>query len=79
MACNASPLCALEVGVWREAGHAVVDLTGELDISGAVPLWHELDRLLAEGRIRILIEMRALTSLDSSGVRLLMDSGRETP
>lgn len=79
MACYTSPLCALEVEVWREAGHTVVDLTGELDISCAVLPRHELDRLLAKGRARILIEMRALTSLHSSGVRLLMDTGRETP
>jgi anti-anti-sigma factor len=78
MACNTSPLCALKVEVWREAGRTVVDLTGELGISGAVPLRHKLDRFLAEGQVRVLIKMRALTSLDSSGVRLPMDTARET-
>lgn len=37
MACTTSPLCALEVGVWRETRHTVVDLTGELEVSGGVP------------------------------------------
>ena len=54
------------------AGDAVIALTGELDLSGAAPLEEEIDRLAAEDGVRrVVLDLRELEFMDSSGLRLV--------
>jgi len=66
------------------AGDALIALTGELDLSGAPALDHEIEQLAASpGVRRVILDLRGLAFLDSSGLRSvalaarrLTDSGR---
>jgi anti-sigma B factor antagonist len=52
------------------AGDAVIALSGELDLSGAPALDDEIVRLAtADGVQRVVIDLRGLEFLDSSGLR----------
>jgi anti-anti-sigma factor len=52
---------------------AVVALTGELDLSGAALLEGEIDRLLGDsGVATIVLDLRTLDFMDSSGLRLVV-------
>ena len=54
------------------AGDAVIALTGELDLSGAPALDEEIARLAAaEGVRRVIVDLRGLVFLDSTGLRLV--------
>ena len=54
------------------AGDALIALTGELDISGAPALDEEIDRLAGdEGVRRVVLDLRELEFMDSSGLRLV--------
>jgi anti-anti-sigma factor len=54
------------------AGDVLISLTGELDLSGAGPLDEELDRLAAEDGVRrVVLDLRGLEFMDSSGLRLV--------
>ena len=55
----------------RGAGAHVV-LRGELDIASAPKLEEEVRRLEAQGRGLILIDLRGLEFMDSSGLRALL-------
>jgi anti-sigma B factor antagonist len=52
------------------AGDALIALTGELDLVGATPLEEEIARLAEqEGVRRVVLDLRELEFLDSSGLR----------
>jgi anti-sigma B factor antagonist len=52
------------------AGNALIALSGELDLSGAPALDDEIGRLAAaDGVQRIVLDLRGLEFLDSSGLR----------
>jgi anti-anti-sigma factor len=52
------------------AGDALIALTGELDISGAPALDEEIDRLAGDEAVRrIVLDLRELEFMDSSGLR----------
>jgi anti-anti-sigma factor len=52
------------------AGDALISLTGELDLVGATPLEEEISRLAEEeGVRRVVLDLRELEFLDSSGLR----------
>ena len=54
------------------AGDAVIALTGELDLSSAPALDEEIARLTtAEGVRRVIVDLRGLAFLDSSGLRVV--------
>jgi len=54
------------------AGDAVIALTGELDLSGAAPLEEEIERLAGEDGVRrVVLDLRELSFMDSSGLRLV--------
>ena len=67
------------------AGDAVIALTGELDISGAPALDEEIGRLAGREDVhRVVLDLRGLQFLDSSGLRVvalaarrLLAAGRE--
>lgn len=53
-------------------GTAVVALDGELDLSGAGKLEQEIERLAAlEGTRTVVLDLRGLDFMDSSGLRLV--------
>ena len=59
------------------AGDALISLTGELDLSGAGPLEEEIDRLVAaDGIARIVLDLRELEFMDSSGLRMVALAAR---
>ena len=59
------------------AGDALISLTGELDLSGAGPLEEEIDRLVAaDGIARIVLDLRELEFMDSSGLRMVALASR---
>jgi anti-sigma B factor antagonist len=63
----------LDVQTIRNESVAVVAPTGELDISGASVLQAELDRLAgAEGLGAVVLDLRGLEFMDSSGLRLVV-------
>jgi anti-anti-sigma factor len=52
------------------AGDAVIALSGELDLSGTPALDEEIERLAgADGVERVVLDLRELEFLDSSGLR----------
>jgi anti-sigma B factor antagonist len=52
------------------AGDALIALSGELDLSGAPALDHEIEQLAARPEIRrVVLDLRRLDFLDSSGLR----------
>jgi anti-sigma B factor antagonist len=54
------------------AGDALIALSGELDLSGAPALEDEIRRLAgAEGVQRVVLDLRGLEFLDSSGLRVV--------
>ena len=54
------------------AGDALIALAGELDLSGAPALDQEIETLAARAGVeRIVIDLRGLEFLDSSGLRVV--------
>jgi anti-anti-sigma factor len=54
------------------AGDALVSLTGELDLLGTAPLEEEIGRLASdEGVRRVVLDLRELEFMDSSGLRMV--------
>jgi anti-sigma B factor antagonist len=50
---------------------AVVALNGELDLAGAAELEQELSRLDAESPDAVVLDLRAVEFMDSSGLRII--------
>jgi anti-anti-sigma factor len=65
-------MTALELTTRDHAGGAHIVLTGELDIATAPKLEEEVRRLETEGRKLIVIDLRGLEFMDSSGLRALL-------
>ena len=59
----------LDISVDRRPAATVVTLTGELDLATATRLDRELDGLPADD---LVLDMRGVTYLDSTGVSLLL-------
>jgi anti-sigma B factor antagonist len=60
---------SLETSVGDRA--AVIELTGELDLAGAAALEQELGRLEGEAADAVVIDLRGVRFMDSSGLRLI--------
>jgi len=74
--CGMPPL-ALETTVDGEV--AVVVLGGDLDMSGAGALEAEVERLrAADGLQAVVLDLRALEFLDSSGLRAILKVDRDS-
>ena len=57
----------------RDEGHAtLVRMSGELDAVTSPRLSEELDRLLADGRRRLVLDLEEVTLIDSSGLSALV-------
>jgi len=60
----------LDFDTTLSAGDAVIALSGELDLSGSPALDEEIGRLAAaDGVVRVVLDLRGLEFLDSSGLR----------
>lgn len=55
---------------------AVIALTGELDLAGAATLEQELARLEADAAQTIVVDLREVDFMDSSGLRLIAVSSQ---
>ena len=53
-------------------GHALVILTGELDVSTAGGLYEELATLTREGVIHVALDLTALEFIDSTGISVII-------
>jgi anti-sigma B factor antagonist len=63
----------LDYDTSRDGPVAVIAPTGELDLSGAAVLEGEIDRLLGDPDVgTIVLDMRGLDFMDSSGLRLVV-------
>ncbi len=70
----------LQVESYAEGDRARLVLTGELDIATVPRLQDALDRALAAGARQLVVDLRPLGFLDSSGLRqfiVLADRARE--
>jgi anti-sigma B factor antagonist len=65
-------MTALELTTSDRSGGAHVELSGELDIASAPKLEDEVRRLEAAGSKLIIIDLRGLEFMDSSGLRALL-------
>ena len=65
-------MTALELTTSDRDGGARIALNGELDIATAPRLEEEVRRLETEGRKLIVIDLRGLEFMDSSGLRALL-------
>jgi anti-anti-sigma factor len=60
----------------REGGRRIVCLCGELDLSNAEQAQREISAALAEGGSEVVIDMRELAFIDSTGIALLVGTMR---
>ncbi len=58
--------------------HALVILSGELDVSTAGRLYEELASLTREGMIHVALDLRALEFIDSTGISVLIAEHKRT-
>ncbi len=72
IATTARSVPSLRVRVVRDVGDVVVAPSGEIDIASAPVLERELRALAVERDERLVIDLRAVDFLDSSGLRLLI-------
>ncbi|WP_169983358.1 MULTISPECIES: STAS domain-containing protein [unclassified Microbispora] len=64
----------LGVTVSHEATHALVTLTGELDVISGERLRTVFGKLSDEGNTRLVVDASELTFCDSMGLRLLLEA-----
>jgi anti-sigma B factor antagonist len=58
----------------REEGDTIFLVPdGEMDVSGSPPIKDELNRLISEGRRRIVLDMTKVSYMDSSGLGALVN------
>jgi anti-anti-sigma factor len=61
----------LSLATSRTDQAAVIELTGELDLAGAAALEQELTRLEGESPRAVVLDLREVEFMDSSGLRLI--------
>jgi anti-sigma B factor antagonist len=61
---------SVEISIYGQTAN--VALTGELDIATAPALEQKLSRLPREGVARVMLDMRALSFIDSTGLRVVL-------
>jgi anti-anti-sigma factor len=59
-------------------GHALVILTGELDVSTAGQLYEELATLNREGAIHVALDLTTLEFIDSTGISVIIAEHKRT-
>lgn len=56
-----------------DGGRTVVRIEGDLDFASVSPVTDELERVLAETRESLILDLSATTFLDSAGLKLLYE------
>jgi anti-sigma B factor antagonist len=63
----------LEITQRRVGDVTIVELDGQLVLDDSdIPLRDHVNRLVAEGRVKIIVDMRNVTRLDSAGIGMLV-------
>lgn len=62
----------VDVDSWLDAGRAVIELGGELDVYSAPALREELARIDTPRPLRIAVVMSGVTFIDSAGIGVLI-------
>ncbi len=62
----------LEVTLHDEGGISVVSAAGDVDVTTAPRLRDALDRVLATGQSRVVIDLRGVPFMDSTGLGVLV-------
>lgn len=60
------------IDIERENGRVLVSLSGEIDLASLEPLERELGPTVAEPPPVLVLDLREVTFLDSSGLRLIL-------
>lgn len=61
----------------RQDAVAVLALTGELDMASAPDLQEHVDSLVAEGKVRIMVDVAKLSFCDSAGLNAFIRGDRQ--
>jgi anti-sigma B factor antagonist len=69
-----APVALLEVDTHDEDGAVRVALSGELDISSAPRAEEEIDRVEADHPAVLVLDLRGLAFMDSTGLRLIVSA-----
>jgi anti-sigma B factor antagonist len=67
---------ALNLSYGERYGWTVVQVTGEVDIAGVSALRERLQRLIAEGCLRLVVDISRLSFCDSTGFGVLVATRR---
>lgn len=70
-------LCSLGTVVFRSSWTVHVELTGELDAATAVDLRHLLDSAANDRPYEVVVDLAALTFIDSAGAGALLLGGKK--
>lgn len=62
----------LQVDCRGDDGTVVIALTGELDMASAPELEEAIDRAIASAARSVIVDLRQLEFMDSTGIRLLV-------
>lgn len=62
----------VEVSTEERDGASVVSVTGDVDVSNADRLRDALDRVLANGEDRLVVDLRGVPFMDSTGLGVLV-------
>jgi anti-anti-sigma factor len=65
-----------ELRSWPDRERVIVAVEGELDLASVSAVRTALDELLAAGWRNIVLDLRELTFIDSTGLSLLLDAER---
>lgn len=68
----------LNTEVRGSEGHALVILSGELDVSTAGGLYEELATLNREGVVHVALDLTALEFIDSTGISVIIAEHKRT-
>ncbi|GII77663.1 anti-sigma-B factor antagonist [Sphaerisporangium rufum] len=68
------PAVELKVSTRSHAGHAILAVTGEIDLYTAPRLQAEFARLLETGPERVVIDMSGVEFCDSTGMNVLLSA-----
>jgi anti-sigma B factor antagonist len=73
---SADPICHIASAPAGERG-VELTITGEIDLSVADEVHAAITRLAREGIARVVVDLRGLTFLDSSGLRALSQASQD--
>lgn len=68
----------LDISVYRESNETIVALTGEIDLQTAPWLSGAVNEALADGPLRVVLDMEGVTFCDSRGLGTLVVLSRTT-